>query len=130
MTRHDAKYYLRVADHILSGKRHEMYDAKGQRMKINPDKFTRVPQVELKREPDKEGFYRLLKDRWWALDTDDNVLFYGRIGMSPQCNSNKEIIKLMVEMEGHPAVAMIFLERVWLPHNCTDYIMWGRDYVS
>jgi hypothetical protein len=57
-------------------------------------------------------------DRWWAHEPDKGLLFYGK---SPQCNANESIAR-KVQQAAHPDAELLFVERVYVRHNCGDYI--------
>ena len=53
---------------------------------------------------------------WWAVNDKGNVLFYKHY-TSPQCNTNKEIVKrIRPECERQEWIEVSFV-----PHNCHDY---------
>ena len=83
------------------------------------EKFSRFKISEVTKEPEEEGFYHLVTNRYWA--TAEGLIFKYR-GASLQCNVNKAIVEKLVAGESHPGKEVIFLEKVWFPHNCNDYI--------
>lgn len=64
------------------------------------------------------GFWEVLVDRWWSYERGKGILFYNK---SPQCNSNKSIAE-HVTTKCHPNATVIFLGRVYVKHDCGDYI--------
>lgn len=97
-------------------------------LKFNAPKstFTKVPISEATAVPKIGGFYDLTTNSWWAATDDDCLLFYGRgdnvRGKSRQCSSNKGITDRFVASETHPSTKAVFLEAVWMPHDCNDYL--------
>ena len=88
--------------------------------------FTKVPISEATAVPVNDGFYDLTTKSWWAATDDDCLLFYGKgdsiKGKSRQCNRNKAITDRFVASETHPSTKAVFLEAVWMPHDCNDYL--------
>lgn len=75
------------------------------------EKYTSTP-------PD--GFCQVLRDRWWQVHPEKGLAIYrgpDRRFFSPQCNQNRALVeKMPAELE------VRFLEFVWLPHDCQDYV--------
>lgn len=65
-----------------------------------------------------DGFWEVYADRWWSYEPDKGLLFYRK---SPQCNSNEAIAR-KVTQSCHPGAEVIFVPRVYLKHNCGDYL--------
>ena len=79
---------------------------------INPTHYMRIPIEEAIKIPD-DGIFMIYKNRYWAVK-DGNILFYRRY-TSPQCNSDKRIMDRMVNEHRNE---ILFLERVFVPHEC------------
>ncbi len=58
----------------------------------NTDRWSRVPLADLE-NPRKSGPLMVYRDHWWALDAQDNVLFFHGKSYSPQCNTNRELVE-------------------------------------
>ncbi len=82
--------------------------------------FTKIPVDEVSKVPEKGGFYDVIKKHWWCIDKDKNILLYQ--GFARQCNSNSKIARVFIDREKHPAVEIMYLETVFLPHKCEDYV--------
>ena len=65
-----------------------------------------------------DGFWEVYVDRWWSHEPGKGLLFYGK---SPQCNRNENIARQVTE-RCHPGAEVIFVPRVYLKHNCGDYL--------
>lgn len=70
------------------------------------------PLSEIKDTPNKEGFYNLMKDRWWAVDKDNNV-FIGTNG-GAMCNSNKKIAAALIGTKTMGIIKIVFVEKAWV----------------
>jgi hypothetical protein len=90
-------------------------------MVININKFKTIPIEKVVNIPENDGFYRLYKNRYWAVDANDNLLFYEST-YSPQCNLRKSIIEERIIEPTNPSVKVVFLEKVLIPININDYI--------
>lgn len=64
-----------------------------------------------------DGFWDILADRWWSYEPDKGLLFFRK---SPQCNRRESIARMVTE-KCHPDAEVIFVPRVYLRHNCSDY---------
>jgi len=84
------------------------------------DRFTRIPVTEVTKIPENGGFYDVIKNCWWGIDKNNNILLFQ--GFARQCNSNESIAKRLIEHEDHPAIKAQLLETVFLPHKCEDYV--------
>jgi len=73
-------------------------------MKSN-DKYQYIPLGLVMGEPDEEGSYYLLKDRWWAVKEDHIVFCYYT---NPQCNKIRSIAE---RMNGE----VKFINKVFIP---------------
>ena len=69
------------------------------------------------REPG-EGFWYVLTNRWWSYKPDKGLIFYGK---SPQCNRLKNIADLVTK-KCHPGADVIYVPRVYVKHDCKDYM--------
>lgn len=79
--------------------------------------ITYMPIAEAEAVPG-DGFWEVLADRWWSYNPDKGLLFYRK---SPQCNKNEALARKITK-NYHPEATVIFLPRVYLKHNCSDYI--------
>ncbi len=82
--------------------------------------FIRVPIAEMIEPPTDDGVYKLMTDRYWAVDMAHNLLFYKSLAC-PQCNSTEAITQMFIRNDGHPACGVRFISKVWIPHDCSDY---------
>lgn len=64
-----------------------------------------------------EGVWEILVDRWWSVHPDKGLVFYSK---SPQCHRNAEIAKMLRD-KYYPDAQVIFIPRVYLGHDCSDY---------
>lgn len=65
-----------------------------------------------------EGTWEVYTDRWWAHEPGKGLLFFRK---SPQCNRNENIARHVAE-RCHPDAEVIFVPRVYLKHDCGDYL--------
>ena len=59
--------------------------------------------------------------RWWAVTENDEVLFFDTY-VSPQCNSNKQIVERLGKGFDAPITEPRFIEVSFIPHRCSDYV--------
>ena len=82
--------------------------------------FTFVKIEDIQKIPEKGGFYELVKNRWWAVTENDEVLFYKG---SKQCNPDKTISEhLLKTIKDYPADRVVFIENAFCSHDCNDYL--------
>ena len=83
--------------------------------------YTKMPISEVIKTPG-DGFFHHYVDRYWAITKNDEIIMHP-CG-SAQCNPHKEIVQRLVDgnIKDYPAVKVVFLESVWLSHDCNDYI--------
>jgi hypothetical protein len=86
-------------------------------MALNRSKITYLPLDEATEEPG-DGFWQILADRWWSYEPGKGLLFYGK---SAQCNSHESISRKITATH-HPDAEVLFVPRVYLRHDCRDYI--------
>lgn len=84
------------------------------------NKYITIDVRKMSSPPTDDGFYRLLTDRWWAVDKNDNVLFYGSFS-KPQCNHIKEIFSKHLNNLEYPHDRMVFLKSAWIPVDISEY---------
>lgn len=72
---------------------------------------------EATKEPGN-GVWEVLVDRWWSHEPGKGLLFYRK---SPQCNGVKAISEFVTK-KCHPDAEVIFVPRVYIRHDCHDYI--------
>lgn len=82
-------------------------------------KFIRFKIDDVTRLPNEDGFYQIMSSRYWAV-TEQNEILQAK-GASFQCNTNKALVERLISFENHPGVSIKFIERVYLPHDCSDY---------
>lgn len=78
--------------------------------------LTHMPLDQATADPG-EGFWDILVDRWWVHAPGQGLLFYGK---SPQCNRHEGITR-KIAAKLYPDAEIIFLPRVYVPHDCADY---------
>jgi hypothetical protein len=71
----------------------------------------KIPIEKATATPTNGGTYELLVNRYWQV-VDGCILLFR--GFSPQCNENKSITERLSGGVGD----VMFLERVWLHHEC------------
>lgn len=86
---------------------------------MKTEDFRKVTIEEATKTPTKSGHYDLVTDSWWGVTEDDCILYYR--GYARQCNMNKSVADSIISMKNHPAVKLMFFEKVWEKHNCSDY---------
>jgi hypothetical protein len=79
-------------------------------IKMSLEKATSLPD---------DGLFNVFKNRYWVV-IEGNILFY-RSYCSPQCNSNVRIMDNTALVCKYGA-SIKLIERVFVPHNCSDYI--------
>jgi hypothetical protein len=84
-------------------------------MRAADERFIRVPISEI--STPKNGRI-CFGQRWWHVTTNDEVLFFRKKWHSPQCNSNEAVVRGMPIEGCEPR----YIEMVYLPHSCDDYI--------
>jgi hypothetical protein len=84
---------------------------------LNPKWIKYVPMERVTTLP-HDGFWDIRSDRWWVYQPDKGLVFYRK---SPQCNINETIARKL-QQQCWPDAELIFLERVYLPHDCGDYV--------
>jgi hypothetical protein len=81
--------------------------------------FTKIPIEEITEPPEKSCCVDIITNHYWGVTDDGCVLLYR--GYSRQCNSNKEIAEKVCGSENHPATSVQFIERAYIPHDCSHY---------
>lgn len=87
---------------------------------VSSKDFIRVPLEKITTTPTKSGCWRLIRDHWWCVDSEENVLFYKRL-TSPQCNTNKNIAERLISLD-ESVVNVVFINYAWIRHDCEDYV--------
>ena len=82
-------------------------------------KFIRFKIEDVTHPPFVDGHFEILTNRFWAV-TNEGEILQAR-GASYQCNKVRELVDRLVSFEKHPATHVVFLEIVYVPHNCNDY---------
>lgn len=83
-------------------------------------KFIEYPYSDLTKIPESGGMYELIKNHYWVRTSKGNVLFYGKLHQSPQCNSNRSIVERWLSQ--HQDSEIVFAENAWVKINISDYI--------
>lgn len=81
------------------------------------NEVTYLPLEQATAEPGG-GTWDVYADSWWSYEPDKGLLFYGK---SPQCNSNENISR-MISKSHYPDAEVLFVPRVYVRHDCGDYI--------
>lgn len=85
-------------------------------------KYTYLAQEKATKTPTGQQFWELYEERYWVVHPDKGLAFYDPQGkgrkISPQCNSIRGIVERLLP-EGHEVQ---YLARVWMPHDCRDYL--------
>jgi hypothetical protein len=71
----------------------------------------KLPVEKVTAPPTESGYYELLTNRYWQV-VDNCILLYR--GFAPQCNENRSIVARLTGDVGE----VVYLERVWLRHEC------------
>ena len=75
---------------------------------------------EVTATPSHDNMYELYCKRYWIVDADNNIMFHKRSGI-PMCNSKEQLVASLIDSFDEP-VTVQYLERVWLSHDCSDYV--------
>lgn len=87
---------------------------------MNGHDFTKISIEDATSIPEKDGFYKILRNRYWQTTDDDCILLYK--GFSPQCNKHKSIVEsIMKKQTKSPATNIKFLDKVFLKIDPQDY---------
>lgn len=119
--------YLKIRTSALFADTWEEFKAKyyGQRRpnpgdgsmtNINSNLINYMTLEEATKEPD-DGFWYVLADRWWSYEPGKGLLLYQN---SPQCNKSKSITEAIARKR-YPDAQIIFVPRVYLRHDCSEY---------
>lgn len=84
--------------------------------KIDRRFITHLP-LDQATKPPTDGHWDVYANRWWCHEPGKGLLFWRK---SPQCNPNESIARA-VQKSCHPDTELIFVERVYLRHDCGDY---------
>jgi hypothetical protein len=87
---------------------------------MKPEDFTKTPIAQATTLPETGEFIHVMRDRYWAVTDDDCILTYKE--HSHQCNANEGIVQRLIMADWHPGVKVVFLTRVFFPHNCHYYV--------
>lgn len=85
--------------------------------KIDRRQITYLSLDKATAEP-ADGIWDVYVDRWWSHDPARGLLFFRK---SPQCNRVKAIAE-NVTTRCHPDTEVIFVPRVYVKHDCGDYL--------
>jgi hypothetical protein len=81
--------------------------------------FTLIPIDEVTATPKKSGFINVVTNHWWAV-SDNCIMIYR--GHSIQANIHKSITEKLNNNKLYPPdTKTVFLETVYLLHECSDY---------
>lgn len=89
-------------------------------MAMKREDFIGVQKSRVISPPQVQGMYELMVNRWWAVDSDGNLIFHKRTN-APQCNRDKRLVDKLIAIPGHPGVRSEFVQYSWLSHRCEDY---------
>lgn len=64
------------------------------------------------------GFWEVYVDCWWSHEPGKGLLLFAG---NPQCNQNESIAR-QVTQRCHPGAEVLFVPRVYLKHECGDYL--------
>jgi len=64
------------------------------------------------------GHCDVMVNRWWCYQPDRGLMFFGK---SPQCNTDERLAR-SIQQRCWPDAELLFVERVYLPHDCGDYV--------
>lgn len=84
---------------------------------IRASDITHVP-LDQATEPPKDGWWEIYADRWWVHYPGKGLAFFRG---SPQCNAHESIAR-SVQENCHPDAELIFVERVYVRHDCGRYV--------
>ena len=84
---------------------------------INRRQIHYLPLEQATTEPG-DGLWDVLADRWWSYEPGKGLLFFRK---SPQCN-RRESIARSVTQRCHPGAEVIYVPRVYVKHDCNDYL--------
>ena len=89
---------------------------------IKPDtgRWSRVPLEELE-NPRKRGPLMVYQDHWWALDDQDNVLFFKGKSYSPQCNVNRQLVERHAAASDYGFARAVLVPWAYVSFNISDY---------
>lgn len=79
-------------------------------------KITYLPLDQATAEPG-DGVWEVWVDCWWSYEKPKGLLFFSK---TPQCNRNESIARTV--NQHHPGAEIIFVPRVYVRHNCGDYV--------
>lgn len=82
-------------------------------------RWLRMPLAELT-NPHKHGPLMTYQDHWWALDEQDNVLFF-KTFTSPQCNANRALIERICQGQDSGYVRAVLVPWGFVKFNISDY---------
>lgn len=84
---------------------------------IMPQHITHLP-LDQATAPPAGGVWDVYSDRWWAHEPGKGLIFWRK---SPQCNPHESIARKVME-HSHPTAELIFVDRVYVRHDCGDYL--------
>ena len=89
---------------------------------IQPDtgRWLRMPLEDLE-NPRKQGPLMVYRDHWWALDENDNVLFFKGNSYSPQCNVNRLIVDRHGPGQDYGFARSVLVPWAYVKFNISDY---------
>lgn len=76
-----------------------------------------MPLEQATAEPGN-GTWDVLIDRWWSYQPGKGLMFYGK---SPQCNDSENVSR-RISARCWPDAEVLFVPRVYVRHDCGDYI--------
>lgn len=86
----------------------------------NDDFFSKFSRVSIQEATQpRSGLFKVMCNDWWIVTSNNEILLYK--GYSPQCNSNKDIVKSMCERM-YPTCSVQQIPVVYLKINPSDYV--------
>lgn len=87
-------------------------------MATTEDRLVFIPLEEATTPPG--GLIEHLKDRWWIVHPEKGVAFHDKKAMSPLCNGNEGITRLLAE--SYPWAVVQFIPSVFRRIRALDYV--------
>ena len=84
------------------------------------DKFVKVPMSELT-SVNGGGYYFIYHNMYWAITDDNELLFYRKKYVSPQCNSSKEIVERVLRRNIDCNIRVELIEYVFIPKDYCEF---------
>jgi len=85
---------------------------------MDESKYQKLKIEDVTEIPNESGHYEIYKNNYWICKDGFIYLYKG----SPMCNSDYGVSKLFVDNKKFPGNEIIFLEIVFLDHDCHNYV--------